>query len=241
MPDASVTAWRREAQAAAGGPTALRRAGAGQTGQIAHQDARVCGLSDLDSPGVRLRRAEAAARGADAARPGSTSSSSAVVRPRVPHRRRARDPDVRPVAVRARLGRGRVLPARARPVFVLPRMMTLFDVAGELPGELVVVERARRRAGAVRGGGARPRRARTLAVGDRDVGRDRAPPHGAVAPERVVTGSPLVERAPADEVGRGARGDGARLRGRRRGDRGGRAEGRARARRCSSSSRRSST
>ena len=29
-------------------------------------------------------------------------------------------------------------PERA-PVFVLPRMMTLFDVAGELPGELVVV------------------------------------------------------------------------------------------------------
>ena len=70
-------------------------------------------------------------------------------------------------SVRARLGRRRLLPAGAEPVFVLPRMMTLFDVAGELPGELVVVnERDDGPAfeAAARGGSIRPRRSRSATV-----------------------------------------------------------------------------
>jgi Xaa-Pro aminopeptidase len=78
------------------------------------------------------------------------------------------------------------------PVFVLPRMMTLFDVAGELPGELVVVnERDDGPAlfeGAARGMG----NAATLAVGDRTWAETLMHLTDALAPERVVTGSALV-------------------------------------------------
>ncbi|MGH2997051.1 MAG: aminopeptidase P family N-terminal domain-containing protein, partial [Gaiellaceae bacterium] len=78
------------------------------------------------------------------------------------------------------------------PVFVLPRMMTLFDIAGELPGELVVVNE--RDDGpalfeqTARGLG----RAATLAVGDRVWAETLIQLTQAVSPERVVTGSPLV-------------------------------------------------
>jgi Xaa-Pro aminopeptidase len=78
------------------------------------------------------------------------------------------------------------------PVFVLPRMMTLFDVAGELPGEVVVV--SERDDGpalfsrAATGMGA----ARTLAVGDRTWAETVLHLTQAVSPERLVTGSPLV-------------------------------------------------
>ena len=62
---------------------------------------------------------------------------------------------------------GAFLRAGRDPVFVLPRMMTLFEIAGELPGDVVVVnERDDGPAlfrDAARGLGA----ARTLAVGDR--------------------------------------------------------------------------
>jgi Xaa-Pro aminopeptidase len=78
------------------------------------------------------------------------------------------------------------------PVFVLPRMMTLFDVAGELPGELVVVnerddgpalfERAARGLGATA----------TLAVGDRTWAETLLHLTDALSPERVVPGSVLV-------------------------------------------------
>ena len=78
------------------------------------------------------------------------------------------------------------------PVFVLPRMMTLFDLAGELPGELVVVgERDDGRAlfaRAARGIG----EARTLAVGDRTWAETVIHLGELLAPERVVTASPLV-------------------------------------------------
>jgi Xaa-Pro aminopeptidase len=78
------------------------------------------------------------------------------------------------------------------PVFVLPRMMTLFDVVGELPGELVVVnerddgpalfERAARGMG----------NTATFAVGDRTWAGTLMHLTDALSPERVVTGSALV-------------------------------------------------
>jgi Xaa-Pro aminopeptidase len=78
------------------------------------------------------------------------------------------------------------------PVFVLPRMMTLFDMAGELPGEVVVVSERDDGdalfAGAARGMG----HATTLAVGDRVWADTLLHLREAVAPERVVTGSALV-------------------------------------------------
>jgi Xaa-Pro aminopeptidase len=78
------------------------------------------------------------------------------------------------------------------PIFVLPRMMALFDLAGDMPGELVVV--AERDDGpmlfetAARGMGA----AKTLAVGDRTWAEALIHLTQAVSPERLVTGSPLV-------------------------------------------------
>jgi Xaa-Pro aminopeptidase len=78
------------------------------------------------------------------------------------------------------------------PVFVLPRMMTLFEIAGELPGELVVVSEsddgAALFAGAARAFGA----ARTLAIGDRTWGETVIHLTEALGPERIVPGSRLV-------------------------------------------------
>jgi Xaa-Pro aminopeptidase len=78
------------------------------------------------------------------------------------------------------------------PVFVLPRMMSLFELAGELPGEVVVVaerddgpamfEATSRGLGDVR----------TLAVGDRIWAETLLHLTGALSPEKVVTGSALV-------------------------------------------------
>jgi Xaa-Pro aminopeptidase len=78
------------------------------------------------------------------------------------------------------------------PVFVLPRMMTLFELAGELPGELVVVsERDDGRAlfeAAARGIGS----ARKLAVGDRTWAETLIRLTTALLPDDVVSGSALV-------------------------------------------------
>lgn len=78
------------------------------------------------------------------------------------------------------------------PVFVLPRMMTLFDVAGELPGELVVVGERDDGPGlfeaAARGLGPTS----TLAVGDRTWAETLLHLTRAVAADTVATGSPLV-------------------------------------------------
>jgi Xaa-Pro aminopeptidase len=78
------------------------------------------------------------------------------------------------------------------PVFVLPRMMTLFDLAGELPGEVVVVsERDDGRAlfeATSRGLG----EVRALAVGDRVWAETLLHLTQALSPERVVTGSAFV-------------------------------------------------
>jgi Xaa-Pro aminopeptidase len=78
------------------------------------------------------------------------------------------------------------------PVFVLPRMMTLFDIAGELPGELVVV--SERDDGpelfetTLRGMG----EVETLAVGNRTWAETVVHLTQVVSPERMVTGSALV-------------------------------------------------
>jgi Xaa-Pro aminopeptidase len=78
------------------------------------------------------------------------------------------------------------------PVFVLPRMMALFDLAGELPGEVVVVsERDDGRAlfeAAASGMGD----VQTLAVGDRIWAETLLHLTDGIHPERVVTGSALV-------------------------------------------------
>jgi Xaa-Pro aminopeptidase len=78
------------------------------------------------------------------------------------------------------------------PVFVLPRMMTLFELAGELPGDLVVVsERDDGEAlfaAAARGLG----ETKTLAVGDRTWAETLLQLADALAPERVTPGSALV-------------------------------------------------
>jgi Xaa-Pro aminopeptidase len=78
------------------------------------------------------------------------------------------------------------------PVFVLPRMLTLFEVADEPPGELVVVgERDDGSAlfdAAARGLGP----AATLAVGDRTWAETMLHLTRAVGPDMVVTGSALV-------------------------------------------------
>ena len=78
------------------------------------------------------------------------------------------------------------------PVFVLPRMMTLFEMAGELPGEVVVVSESddgdaifARTARGLGGTG-------TLAVGDRAWAETLLHLTAALSPERVVPGSALV-------------------------------------------------
>jgi Xaa-Pro aminopeptidase len=82
--------------------------------------------------------------------------------------------------------------ADREPVFVLPRMMTLFDIAGELPGEIVVVSERDDGpalfAAAARGMGD----GRALAVGDRTWAETVLQLMDAVSPEQVVPGSTLV-------------------------------------------------
>ena len=78
------------------------------------------------------------------------------------------------------------------PLFVLPRMMALFELGGDLPGELVVVSE--------RDDGAALFEAAARGLGDvedargrrPDLGRDADPPHRRLSPEGVVAGSTLV-------------------------------------------------
>ena len=85
-----------------------------------------------------------------------------------------------------------IAPERADPVFVIPRMMSLFEMAGELPGEVVVVNEsddgpalfAKAARGLVS--------AATLGIGDRTWGETVIQLLDAVAPERVVPVSHLV-------------------------------------------------
>ena len=78
------------------------------------------------------------------------------------------------------------------PVFVLPRMMTLFDVAGELPGELVVVSERDDGPGLFEHAARALGSTRTLAVGDRIWAETVIRLREAVSPEQLVTGSSLV-------------------------------------------------
>ena len=127
------------------------------------------------------------------------------------------------------------------PVFVLPRMMTLFDLAGELPGEVVVVSERDDGSALFEAAAVGMGDTRKLAVGDRVWAETVLHLTDALAPERHRHRLGARERASADEVTRGARGHGARLPRMRRRDHRGRTKGSARARRCWSSSRSWST
>jgi Xaa-Pro aminopeptidase len=79
-----------------------------------------------------------------------------------------------------------------QPLFVLPRMMTLFEVAGDLPGECVVVNE-RDDGPALFAGAARSfGDVRELGVGDRTWAETVLHLVEALAPEQVVPGSKLV-------------------------------------------------
>jgi Xaa-Pro aminopeptidase len=82
-------------------------------------------------------------------------------------------------------------PARD-PVFVLPRMMAVFDVAGELPGEVVVVSEGDDGPALFAEAAAGMGDVRKLAVGDRVWAETMLHLTDALEPERVVTGSALV-------------------------------------------------
>ena len=77
-------------------------------------------------------------------------------------------------------------------MFVLPRMMALFDVAGELPGEVVVVSERDDGPALFAEAAAGMGDVRKLAVGDRVWAETVLHLTDALSPERVVTGSALV-------------------------------------------------
>ena len=78
------------------------------------------------------------------------------------------------------------------PVFLLPRMMTLFDLAGEPPGELVVVGERDDGPALFEAAALGMGEVQTLAIGDRAWAETVIHLTQAVSPERLVTGSPLV-------------------------------------------------
>jgi len=78
------------------------------------------------------------------------------------------------------------------PVFVLPRMMTLFDIAGELPGDVVVVSERDDGPALFEATSHGMGDVKTLAVGDRTWAETLLHLTEAVSPEQVVTGSALV-------------------------------------------------
>jgi len=78
------------------------------------------------------------------------------------------------------------------PVFVLPRMMTLFDVAGELPGELVVVNESDDGPALFETAARSLGETRTLAIGDRVWAETTIRLTAALSPQGVVTGSSFV-------------------------------------------------
>jgi len=79
------------------------------------------------------------------------------------------------------------------PVFVLPRMMTLFDVAGELPGELIVVSERDDGPALFEAAARSLGETSTLAIGDRSWVETMIHLTAALSPQRVVTGSSLVK------------------------------------------------
>jgi Xaa-Pro aminopeptidase len=78
------------------------------------------------------------------------------------------------------------------PVFVLPRMMTLFDLAGELPGEVVIVSERDDGPAVFAATAVGMGDVRKLAVGDRIWAETLLHLTDELSPERVVTGSELV-------------------------------------------------
>jgi Xaa-Pro aminopeptidase len=78
------------------------------------------------------------------------------------------------------------------PVFVLPRMMALFDLAGELPGEVVVVSERDDGPALFASAAGGMGDVRTLAVGDRVWAETLLQLREALGAEREVTGSALV-------------------------------------------------
>ena len=78
------------------------------------------------------------------------------------------------------------------PVFVLPRMMTLFDVAGELPGELIVVSERDDGPALFEAAARSLGETSALAIGDRSWVETMIHLTAALSPHRVVTGSSLV-------------------------------------------------
>jgi Xaa-Pro aminopeptidase len=78
------------------------------------------------------------------------------------------------------------------PVFVLPRMMAVFDVAGELPGDVVVVSERDDGTALFATAAAGMGDVRTLAVGDRVWAETLLHLTDVLAPETVLTGSALV-------------------------------------------------
>jgi Xaa-Pro aminopeptidase len=78
------------------------------------------------------------------------------------------------------------------PVFVLPRMMALFDLAGDLPGELVVVNERDDGSALFEAAASGMGTVQTLAVGDRTWAETAINLTAAVSPARIVTASGLV-------------------------------------------------
>ena len=78
------------------------------------------------------------------------------------------------------------------PVFVLPRMMALFDLAGELPGDLVVVNERDDGSAVFEATASGMGTVETLAVGDRTWAETVINLTEAVSPARILTASRLV-------------------------------------------------
>jgi Xaa-Pro aminopeptidase len=78
------------------------------------------------------------------------------------------------------------------PVFVLPRMMAVFEVAGELPGDVVIVSERDDGTALFATAAAGMGDVRTLAVGDRVWAETLLHLTDVLAPETVLTGSALV-------------------------------------------------
>jgi Xaa-Pro aminopeptidase len=87
---------------------------------------------------------------------------------------------------------GAFIAPEREPVFVLPRMMSLFDMAGELPGEVVLVSETDDGAALFTSAARGLDNARTLGIGDRTWGETVIHLTDALAPERIVPVSRLV-------------------------------------------------
>jgi Xaa-Pro aminopeptidase len=85
-----------------------------------------------------------------------------------------------------------IAPERHHPVFVIPRMMSLFEMAGELPGEVVIVNESDDGTAVFATAARAFGRVATVGIGDRTWGETVIRLLDAVAPDRVVPVSRLV-------------------------------------------------